>query len=58
MRKSDMNNASIHAKVTCGGALPTARDRHWLKQVVAEDIARYTKGGWGSPASHVRVSYY
>ena len=39
--ESDNNKSSISAKKIYSGALPTARDRRWLKEMGAEDIARY-----------------
>ena len=39
--KSGDDKSSNSAKEIYSGALPTARDRHWLKEVGAEDMARY-----------------
>ena len=39
--ESDNHKSSINAKQTYSGALPTGRDRRWLKKVDAEAIATY-----------------
>ena len=39
--ESDNNKSSNSAKENYSGALPTARNRRWLKEVGTEDTARY-----------------